>query len=122
MTGAQSWVVVADVWRRPEATPGRATRPESSSTIIQRAMSAAVLVMPAAGLAFSPSKTATGTVVPSTVANVPETLSPWMPSPTAARVSAMPRRSRMRVCTNCSHDRPEAASTTSPATMYSTLS
>src|SRR5213078_2204180 len=116
----QSSNVVCGLKRREPS----ASLPESSCTMSHLAISAALALMPPAGLTLSLPNGEIGRTRPSISACGVAMLPP--PPPAAAEwrtlLPVIPTRARMRDETKSSHVSPETASMTSPATLYSTLS
>ncbi len=86
------------------------------------AMSVALAMTPPAGLIEILVSGSTNRTVPSTRAWVDAMFRPGAAAARVDRLSDMPAGPRIRSATNASHGIPLAASITSPATMYSTLS
>jgi hypothetical protein len=113
VTSDQSSRVLAGEKRR---VPVDATRPESSCSIIHFAMSAAVELMPPAGLVLSLVIGATGLTRPSTSACGVATLPPRAASEWRTVLPVMPIGSRSRVRTKSSQLFPDTRSMSCPAT------
>ncbi len=99
-----------------------ASFPRASWSSSHFAMSTALDMIPPAGLIDVLVSGSTNCTVPSTRAWVEAMLRPGAAAVRLARLSAMPAGPKSRSSTKASHGFPLAASTTSPATMYRTLS